>query len=86
MIKTITLKFSLIFIFFLNLSLHSQDLAINEIMASNDDVVADEEGDYEDWIEIFNYGNTAINLDGFGLTDDSADLFQWVFPAYIIQQ
>ena len=29
----------------------SQDLAINEVMASNDSTIQDNDGDYEDWIE-----------------------------------
>ncbi|MAN28150.1 MULTISPECIES: CotH kinase family protein [Mesonia] len=63
----------------------SQDLAINEVMASNDSTIQDNDGDYEDWIEIYNYGTVAVNLEGFGLTDDPAVPFLWTFPAYIIQ-
>lgn len=63
----------------------SQDLAINEVMASNDSTIQDNDGDYEDWIEIYNYGAVAVNLQGFGLTDDPAIPFLWTFPAYTIQ-
>ena len=81
----ITQHLSLILLIFFSLSALSQDLAINEVMASNDNIIADADGDYEDWIEIYNYGTTPVNLDGFGLSDDSTDLFQWTFPAYVIQ-
>jgi hypothetical protein len=60
-------------------------LYINEIVASNDSTVADEDGDFEDWIEIYNSGGTAVNLDGYGLTDNDSDPFKWTFPAVSIQ-
>lgn len=60
-------------------------LYINEMVASNDSTIADEDGDFSDWIEIYNSGGTAVNLDGYGLTDNDADPFKWTFPAEIIQ-
>jgi len=42
---------------------------------------ADEDGDREDWIEIFNPDATAVNLAGYSLTDDPAGPDRWVFPA-----
>ncbi|MFO7776337.1 MAG: chitobiase/beta-hexosaminidase C-terminal domain-containing protein [Candidatus Hydrogenedentota bacterium] len=55
-------------------------VVINEFMASNGSVVADEDGDYEDWIELYNDGSDPVNLEGYGLTDDEDEPFQWVFP------
>ena len=46
------------------------DLVINEIMASNDQTIADEFGEFDDWIEIYNNGNQSINLFGYHLSDD----------------
>lgn len=60
-------------------------LAINEVMASNASTIADEDGDFEDWIEIHNYGSQAINLLGYGLSDSYSSLFKWVFPDVTIQ-
>jgi len=57
------------------------DVRINEIVASNRRGLADEDGDREDWIEIFNAGNTAVDLNGWHLTDDAFNLTKWVFPA-----
>ena len=54
---------------------------ITEFMASNDGIVADEDGDYPDWIEIHNPNPTAIDLAGHSLTDDPSEPRQWVFPA-----
>ena len=56
------------------------DLFINEFMAKNDDAVAGPEGDYPDWIELYNNGTEAVNLSGMYLTDDLADL-KWQFPS-----
>ena len=37
-------------------------LIINEICASNKTIIADEDGEYVDWIELYNSGSEAINL------------------------
>ncbi|MDP6206752.1 MAG: lamin tail domain-containing protein, partial [Roseibacillus sp.] len=64
--------------------LRAQSLVIQEFMASNQDTINDEDGDNEDWIEIFNPGGAAINLDGWFLTDDAATLNKWAFPGIIL--
>jgi hypothetical protein len=58
----------------------AQQIAINEFMASNSMAIADEDGDFEDWIEIYNPGEQPLDLKGFGLSDDYDDPFKWVFP------
>ena len=45
-------------------------LFINEFMASNDTRYADENGDYDDWVEIYNGGPTAVDIGGYYLSDD----------------
>ncbi len=55
-------------------------LLINELMAVNDDVLADEDGDFPDWIEIHNPTDTAVGLDGWHLTDDDAEPDKLTFP------
>jgi len=57
-----------------------QTLFLNEIMADNDSVVADEMGDYDDWIEIVNLGGTPVDLGGYHLTDDIAAPTKWAIP------
>ncbi|MQG83472.1 MAG: lamin tail domain-containing protein, partial [SAR202 cluster bacterium] len=54
---------------------------LNEIMASNDVTLADEDGEFSDWIEIRNSGDTAGNLNGWFLTDDAANTTRWAFPS-----
>lgn len=55
-------------------------LRINEIMADNITYIPDEDGDYCDWIEIYNNSDEAINLNGYGLSDNDSDRRKWVFP------
>lgn len=57
------------------------DLVINEFMASNDAAVADQDDEYDDWIELYNNSSSAIDLEGYFLSDDGTDLMQWSFPA-----
>jgi hypothetical protein len=54
---------------------------LNEFMASNGTIIADEDGDFSDWIEIVNVGAASVALSGFGLTDNPGQPFQWTFPA-----
>jgi lamin tail-like protein/dockerin type I repeat protein len=55
-------------------------LYINEFMADNDNIIADQDSEYDDWVEIYNGADTAISLNGYYLTDDGAELMQWAFP------
>lgn len=71
--------FLLLQIFLANLSL-SQNLVINEVMSSNSITIKDNNGNYSDWIEIYNNSDISINLNGYGLTDDDLLPFKWVFP------
>ncbi|WP_397444459.1 lamin tail domain-containing protein [Polaribacter sp. R77954] len=59
---------------------YAQNISINEIMSSNETTASDEDGEFEDWIEIYNYGTTSVNLNGFGLSDQVDNPSKWVFP------
>jgi len=60
-------------------------LVINEIMAANFSEVSDQDGEFDDWVELYNGGNTSINLEGFYLSDNENDLTKWIFPNTVIQ-
>ncbi len=60
-------------------------VVINEIMPANLNIISDEDGDYSDWIELYNYGSQSVSLDGWGLSDDYDRPFRWIFPAIVIQ-
>ncbi|HIF42103.1 MAG TPA: hypothetical protein EYQ74_13550 [Planctomycetes bacterium] len=57
------------------------DVHIHEFLASNSKGLLDDDGDASDWIEVFNGGTTSVNLLGWFLTDDVANLTQWTFPS-----
>ena len=55
-------------------------LVINEIMASNSSTKTDPQGQYDDWIEIYNYGSVPVDAGGLYLTDDLEDPTKWQIP------
>ena len=55
-------------------------LVINEIMASNSNSVSDQDGEFDDWVELYNRGTSTINLSGFYLSDNKNVLNKWTFP------
>lgn len=54
-------------------------VTINEVMGKNDNFIEDESGDDEDWIELYNAGETDVDLSGYYLTDDLSTPFKWQF-------
>ena len=60
------------------------NLVINEIMVSNDSIITDEYGEFDDWIEIYNKGDQIINLEGLHLSDSYADLDKYTFPSIFL--
>lgn len=57
-------------------------LVINELMADNETAAEDpqEPGTFEDWIEVYNGGDTAADLGNLYLTDDLGDPTRWQIP------
>ncbi|HDS85216.1 MAG TPA: carbohydrate-binding protein [Phycisphaerales bacterium] len=62
----------------------SQNIVINEFMASNGSTVADDDGDFPDWIELYNAGSEPVNLGGWGLSDDPERPYRWIFSDVVI--
>ena len=60
-------------------------LVINEIMAGNSFSVPDQDGEYDDWVELYNGNNFSLNLNGYYLSDNENDLTRWTFPNVSIQ-
>ncbi|MFA7273563.1 MAG: CotH kinase family protein [Crocinitomicaceae bacterium] len=56
------------------------DVVINELLASNSTNEMDQDGEYEDWIEIYNNTSAPINLSSYYLSDNDTNLTQWPFP------
>ncbi len=63
-------------------------LVINEFIASNteDNGQSDQDGEYDDWIELYNNTTESIDLYGFYLSDDLAFAKKWAFPEGTIIQ
>ncbi len=53
---------------------------INEIMANNQTTLSDPQGEFDDWVEIFNPGGDAVALSGYFFSDDPEDVTKWQVP------
>lgn len=56
------------------------ELVINEIMASARSGLADDDGEFVDWVELYNTSDHTIQLDNYGLSDKESDPLMWRFP------
>ncbi len=56
-------------------------VVINEFSCSNISTIADDYGNYEDWIELYNPTGAAINIGGNFLSDNVANPTKWQIPA-----
>jgi Sodium/hydrogen exchanger family/Lamin Tail Domain/CotH kinase protein len=54
---------------------------ISEFMASNETTIADQNGDFADWLELYNPGTAPVNLNGWYLTNKATKLTKWKIPA-----
>ncbi len=63
----------------------SAQIVINEFVSSNIDGLEDEDRDTSDWIELANLGPAAVDLSGYGLSDDPLEPFRWRFPSLVLQ-
>jgi hypothetical protein len=65
-------------------ALPAQELMITEFMAANHLGIKDQDGDFSDWIEVYNPGSDPVSIGGWYLTNDEKDLTQWEFPDVVI--
>ncbi len=49
-------------------------------MSSNESTIADKDGEFNDWIEVYNSGSSSINLKNYSLSDKQSNLTKWSFP------
>ena len=57
------------------------DLVINEVQGKNDATIADENGEFDDWIEIYNPTDAAIDLAGYYISDNLSEPLKWKIPS-----
>jgi len=60
------------------------ELVINEVLASNDSTMPDQDGEYDDWIELYNNSDHDIDVNGYFMSDLATDIPMWQFPDTII--
>jgi len=61
-------------------SMPINSIIINEVMPKNSLVYADAEGEHQDWAELYNASNEAINLTSFFLSNRWSDPSRWAIP------
>ncbi len=59
-------------------------IVINEFQADNATTVTDQDGEYEDWIELYNTTASPISLAGFHLSDKLDNVGKWTLPDIVI--
>ena len=69
---------------FLRVAESTGDVCISELLADNESGLSDEDGNRQDWLELYNSGEAAVSLDGWWLTDKSSNKTQWRLPAVSI--
>jgi len=57
---------------------------ISEFVADNQSGLQDGDGDFSDWIEIFNPTGETVDMGSYFLTDDATDFVKWPFPSLIL--
>lgn len=55
-------------------------LVVNEVVSSNKRSLVDDALGTPDWIELYNAGSTAIDLSGYGVSDNLRNLHKFVIP------
>ncbi len=59
-------------------------VVINEFSCANKTIIADNFGEFEDWIELYNAGATPIDLTGYYLSDSKNNPTKWPIPSGVL--
>lgn len=60
------------------------DLVINELMADNAATLADEAGEFDDWLELHNRGSAALRLSDYYLGPNATDPWRYRLPDLVL--
>ena len=60
--------------------LKNQKVFINEICTNNNKNLLDSYGGHPSWIELYNPTNNAVDISGYGLSNEGYIPFKWTFP------
>lgn len=56
------------------------EVVVNELMPVNTSTVADNYGEFDDWVELYNKSTVTIDLSGYYLSDNHNKPSKWQFP------
>lgn len=65
-------------------NLRAQEILINEFLAANSSTNTDTDGEFSDWLELYNAGSSTVDLAGYTLTDNLGLPAQWALPSVIL--
>jgi hypothetical protein len=62
-------------------TVENSNVVINELMCTNSYTESDQDGEFDDWIELYNKSNEDIDLSGYYLANGDGNLTKWQFPS-----
>ena len=74
-----------IFLLWMSMTVVHGQVVINEASNRNASTLADEDGDWEDWLELYNPGAAAVDLTGWTLSDNLSEPAMWHLPAMYME-
>ena len=60
----------------------AQTVVFNELVSKNSSIIQDMDGDYSDFIELYNPNNSTIELNGYSLSDELSYPRKWICLLY----
>ncbi len=57
-----------------------KNIVINELLAVNSTIVSDQNGEFDDWFELFNLTEADIDISGYYLSDNDSKTSKWKIP------
>jgi hypothetical protein len=57
------------------------DIVINELLPVNKSIAADQDGEYDDWVELYNLSGSDKDISGYFLSDKKDHFSKWEFPS-----
>ncbi len=62
------------------------DVFITEIAATGENAIADDDGQRQGWVELGNFGNEEVSIEGWKVTDNFHQPSKWAFPKIILKR
>ena len=60
-------------------------VVLSEVMPQNRMTLGDEDGDFPDWVELYNPGSVSVSLSGYSLSDDLEAPRKWELPGLVLE-